>query len=117
MTKRNASIDRSRAATKQRLARALSEIGFVLPGSLMRRFTYCGKPGCKCQADPPQPHGPYWVWTRKVAGKTVTKMLTDDQAQRYKQWFKDWAKLRALVDELQALSLETAAEAEGWEKR
>lgn len=31
-----------------------------------------GTPGCRCKADPPQLHGPYWQWTRKVAGKTVT---------------------------------------------
>ncbi len=71
----------------------------------MHRSTRCGRSGCKCQADPPQLHGPYWVWTRKVEGKTVTTRLSDDEAARYKPWFENWRRLRELVADLQELSL------------
>ena len=60
----------------QALAARLSQVGFAVSGSLTRRYTRCGKPGCRCQASPPQPHGPYYQLTRKVAGKTVTTRLT-----------------------------------------
>ena len=56
-------------AELKRLTAQLADIGFISPGSLIRRYTTCGKPGCRCQADPPQPHGPYWQWTRAVPGK------------------------------------------------
>jgi hypothetical protein len=44
------------------------------------------QPGCRCHADPSQPHGPYYQWTAKVAGKTVTRWLSEHQASRYEQW-------------------------------
>ena len=31
---------------------------------------------CRCKGDPPRLHGPYYLWTRKVAAKTVTVRLT-----------------------------------------
>jgi hypothetical protein len=86
------------------LAARVSELGFISPGSLTRRHTYCGKPGCRCQADPPQPHGPYWQWTRKSAGKTVTRRLSADEAARYAEWIDNQRQLRALVTEMEQIS-------------
>ena len=43
----------------------------ALPGTLIQRHTRCGKPRCRCHADPPAPHGPYWQWTRKTDRKSV----------------------------------------------
>ncbi len=78
----------------------IAEIGFIRSGSVASRFNYCGKPGCRCHADPPQPHGPYWQWTAKVAGKTVNRRLTDREAERYQEWIGNDRKLRSLIDEL-----------------
>jgi hypothetical protein len=95
-----------------RIAAELAQIGFALPGSLVPRTTACGKPGCRCQADPPVLHGPYLTWTRAVAGKTVTRKISQDQQARYQTWFDNARKLRQLVTDLEALSLE-ASELEG----
>jgi hypothetical protein len=65
----------------------------------------CGRAGCRCHADPPQLHGPYWLWTRKVGGKTVTRLLTDQQVADYQPWFDNAKQLRALTTELEELSL------------
>lgn len=92
-------------AESRRLGAAIAKLGFVLPGTLSQRLTRCGRPGCHCHADPPSLHGPYWWWTRKVRAKTVTRLLTDDQAADYGDWFDNARKLRALVSELEALSL------------
>ncbi len=100
---------------QQRLTRQLAEIGFVLPGTLTERLMRCGKPGCRCRADPPVLHGPYLQWTRKVGNKTVTKLLTPDQRDRYQAWFDNNRKLKELVSDLEALSLDAATEAEGWD--
>jgi hypothetical protein len=83
----------------------LTRTGHVLPGSLQQRHTYCGKPGCACQADPPRPHGPYWQWTRKVAGKTITRRLTPDQAERYRPWIENDRRIRELLTRLEALGI------------
>jgi hypothetical protein len=96
-------------AEAKRLAHAISRLGFVLPGSLSHRYMRCGRAGCRCHADPPQLHGPYWLWTRKVNAKTVTKLLTDEQVSDYQGWFDNAKTLRALTSELESLSLEIVA--------
>lgn len=83
----------------------MAKVGFVLPGTLSRRQTRCGRAGCHCHAEPPQLHGPYWWWTRKVRAKTVTRLLTDEQAADYQPWFDNARRLRSLIAELEALSL------------
>ena len=90
---------------QQRLARQLGEVGFALPGSVIERHTTCGKAGCRCTADPPELHGPYIQWTRKVDGHTVTKLLSPEQRDRYQPWFDNARRLRELIAELEALSL------------
>jgi hypothetical protein len=92
----------------QALAARLGQIGFALPGSLTRRYTYCGKPGCRCQASPPQPHGPYHQLTRKVAGKTVTARLTEGQAARYAEWIANQRELRRVLAEMEDISRQAA---------
>ena len=91
----------------------IATLGFALPGSLALRYTTCGTPGCRCHADPPRPHGPYPSWTRKVAGKTVTRSLTPDQARRYQAWFDNARRIRDLLSELEARSLRAFENAEG----
>lgn len=99
---------------QQRIARALGEIGFALPGNLTERMMRCGKQPCRCKADPPQLHGPYIQWTRTVEGKTVTKLLTAEQLERYQPWFDNARQLRALAAELETLSIEAIFSAEDW---
>ncbi len=64
----------------RQLAEQLAEIGLISAGSVTRRYTRCGTAGCRCHADPPQPHGPYYQWTTKIKGKTVTRRLTEREA-------------------------------------
>ena len=99
-------VDRKQAAQQRRIAKALSEIGFALPGSLTVRAYRCGKANCRCKAEPPQLHGPYAFWTRKVNGKTVTRILSDDQLVEYQPLFDNARKLRALVSDLHELTLQ-----------
>ncbi|HSD33053.1 MAG TPA: DUF6788 family protein [Gemmatimonadales bacterium] len=102
---------------RRELLAQIAEIGFVLPGSLNTVMNRCGKPRCACHADPPRLHGPYTTWTRKIAGKTVTRRLTPEQAERYRPWFEDNRRLHQLISELEALSLKAAERAEGWGKK
>jgi len=99
-------VDRKQAAQQRRIAKALSEIGFALPGSLTVRAYRCGKANCRCKGEPPQLHGPYAFWTRKVNGKTVTRILSEDQLVEYQPLFDNARKLRALVSDLQELTLQ-----------
>ena len=105
---------------ERRYRELLAEIpqtGLVLPGTLNTVMNRCGKPRCSCHADPPRLHGPYITWTRKVAGKTQTRRLTPQQADRYQPWINNYRRLRQLIAELEALSLQAAQDAEGWGKK
>ncbi len=61
-------------------------------------------------------HGPYHQWTRKVSAKTVTRLMTDEQYADYEPWMENWRRLRELVAELEALSLEIAEADPRWER-
>lgn len=86
------------------LAAQLAEIGFISPGSLVSRKTSCGKPGCRCQADPPQRHGPYYQWSRAVAGKTLSRRLNETEADLYQDWIANRRQLKRIVSEMEKLS-------------
>jgi hypothetical protein len=90
------------------IAAELASLGLALPGTLIERHVRCGKPGCRCHADPPVLHGPYWQWTRKIGGKTITRLVADDQLDDYRQWLANHRRLRTLVTELETLTLAIA---------
>lgn len=79
------------------LVAELVEIGFIHRGSLVRRYTRCGNPRCRCRAEPPKLHGPYWQWSGKLAGKTVSRRLSSTEAERYSEWIANNRRLSELV--------------------
>lgn len=90
------------------LAAQLADIGPISSGSLTRRYTRCTSPGCKCRADPPRPHGPYWQLTRKIDGKTVTRRLTPAQAKLYREWIANDRRLRRTIDQMRTIASKAA---------
>jgi hypothetical protein len=104
----NVSPTRGQQARAAGIAAELASLGLALPGTLIERHVRCGKPGCRCHADPPVLHGPYWQWTRKAGGKTVTRLVPDEQLDDYRQWLDNHRRLRALVAELETLTLAIA---------
>jgi hypothetical protein len=89
----------------RQLQLTLSRIGYFRRGTLLKRFMPCGKPGCACQATPPRLHGPYYQWTRKVAGKTVTVRLSAKQAELLADWIAAGKELDRIIAEMERLSL------------
>jgi Family of unknown function (DUF6788) len=98
----------SELARLQRRYRVLTEqirdLGFIATGSVIERYTVCAAAGCRCHADPPQRHGPYFQHTRKVAGKTVTVRLTPEQAQRYREQITNRRRLDELITAMDEIS-------------
>jgi hypothetical protein len=88
------------------LAGELAGIGFMSQGSVVCRYTRCGKPGCRCQDDPPRPHGPYWQWSRAVGGKTLTRRITAEQAAIYKEWIANRRRALRIITEIERISRE-----------
>lgn len=94
----------SDAERYEALKRAVADVGLIRRGSLLRRFMPCGKSGCRCQADPPQLHGPYFQWTRKVKGKTVTVRIQPEEAGLLAEWIENGRKLNRIVGDLERVS-------------
>ncbi len=86
------------------LLEQLRGLGFVSPGSVVLRETSCNKPGCKCTADPPRRHGPYYQWTKKVRGKTVSRQLTPAEAELFQGWIANRRQLQRVVREMERVS-------------
>ena len=98
------------ARRHQQIQAELARIGITLPGSLTSRTTRCQRPGCHCHASPPVLHGPYPTWTRKAGARSITKTLTPEEADRLRPYFAAHRRLRQLITELEALSIELAGQ-------
>lgn len=96
------------ARRHQQIQAELAQIAIALPGSLTSRTTRCQRASCHCHASPPVLHGPYPTWTRKISGRTVTRTLTAEDAERLRPYFAAHRRLRQLITELEAISIELA---------
>ena len=86
------------------LTAQLTDVGYIAAGSITRRHTRCGNQNCRCHADPPQMHGPYWQWTAKVDGKTVTRRLSEAEAELYQEWIANDRQLRAIITQMRQVA-------------
>jgi hypothetical protein len=86
------------------LAAELARIGLISSGSVTERYTTCATAGCRCHADPPKPHGPYYQWTAKVDGKTVTRRLSRSEAALYEDWIANDRKMRRLIAQMREVA-------------
>jgi hypothetical protein len=84
------------------------ELGFIAVGSVLERYTVCGSQGCRCHADPPAKHGPYFQYTRKLDGKTLTRRLDPAQAERYRGWIANRRRLDELIKQMDQISRQAA---------
>lgn len=76
---------RQYAARYAQAKQPLQELGFIALGTVQTRYKTCGQPLCACRRDPDRRHGPYYHWTRKIEGKTVSVTLTKEQAELYRE--------------------------------
>ena len=90
------------------LAAELAAIGLIHSGSITRRYTTCGSAGCKCHAEPPQPHGPYYQWSAKVNNKTVTRRLSQGEAELYQEWIDNDRRMRRLIAQMRQVAAKAA---------
>ena len=90
----------------ERTKKKLAALGELRPGNLSQQYTVCGKPTCRCAADPPQKHGPYYQlgWTRNR--KSTTRFVRRSDLATVRRQLKNYAALQSLVDEWIALSIE-----------
>jgi len=86
-----------------RLANRLGKVRLLLQGTITQRTLVRPSPS------PPKRkkrYGPYYQWTWKHAGKTVTVNLTATQARAYQRAIDNHRKLERRLGEMRALSLQ-----------
>lgn len=100
-------LDKRIAAIKA----ALAALGPLRPGSLSQQYNVCGNPRCRCKADPPQKHGPYYQLSYTFRGKSYSDFVRREALPQVQAQMRNYETLRALVDEWIALSIELARSA------
>jgi hypothetical protein len=98
-----------RSQIRQLAGELADQADFICSGSLVLRHMRCGRPTCRCHADPPQLHGPYWQWSyRPTGGKTVSRQVGQPQADLYREWIANRRRLIAIIDEMEEVSRQAA---------
>ena len=101
------SLDRYERQYEQ-LKAEMAGLGFVLQGTLRKRWMKCGKPACRCREHPQARHGPYWQWSWKESGKSVSTYLTSEQADLCKKWIDNHRHMERIIKKLRKISLQAA---------
>jgi len=87
----------------QELKSRLGQLGEMRPGSLVECYRKCGKPNCRCARPKDPGHGPLWMVTHAVKGKTVSKAIPSGPAlERTRAQISEYQRFRELTRDLVA---------------
>jgi hypothetical protein len=91
-------------AERGKLLAQLAATGEMRRGSLTEHYRRCGKEPCRCKEPDHPGHGPYYAFTRKVAGKTQTVQLRPGPLLRkFEREVENYRQFRALTEQLLTL--------------
>ena len=90
----------------KQLQKELSQIGYICNGSIMSLYRKCGKPKCGCKENPEIKHGPYYIWTRKEKGKTITRSLSEERFHQCQQCIENYKKMERIIEEMKKISIQ-----------
>ena len=99
------------AALGRRIAQIkteLAQLGPLRPGHLSQQYNVCGTPGCRCKAEPPEKHGPYYQISYTWQGKSSSQFVRRENLTAVQQQLRNYGRLRALVEEWIGLGLAAA---------
>lgn len=105
----NARVLRACECRYDRLRRRLAGIGYLAAGTITVSRLPCGNPDCRCRRGARFRHGPYYYWTTKVEGKTVSKLLKPEEARLYLHWITNRRRLDRTVQAMLEVSRDVAA--------
>src|SRR4030043_264749 len=65
---------------------------------------------CVCfHEDKNKRHGPYYLWYRRINGKTATQSIAEEDVQTYRMWIGNREKLESLFQKMVNLGVDYAA--------
>jgi type II secretory pathway component PulJ len=98
-----AGVDPTRPRFRQ-TRQQLQQVDYFLKGTVLKRMMKCGQPTCACQRDASQRHGPYFQWTYKLQGKTVSVTLSPQAAPLYQAATQQHRHLKVVLARMERLS-------------
>jgi len=75
------------------------------PGVLTQQYNVCGSPGCRCKADPPHKHGPYYQLSFTRKGKSRTQFVRRQELNLVQEQVRNYQRLRKLTERWVALGM------------
>lgn len=96
----------SLAARIERIKQEIGTLGELRPGKLSQQYNICGNPNCRCKADPPQKHGPYYQLSFTRKGRSTSHFVRKEDLAVVKQQLRNYRRLHKLVDRWITLGME-----------
>ena len=88
-------LEERRRSLRENLAAAEE----MRPGSLVENYRRCGKANCHCAKAGAKGHGPSWIVTRAVGGKTVTRSVPTHLVEKTRGQIEEHRRFREVVHE------------------
>lgn len=98
-------------ARAEALRAEVAKTGLMRPGSLVKRYRKCGKANCHCAAPESAGHGPQWLLTREVGGKTVSRAIPANRVDETRSQLEEHKRFRERVHELVEVNVALCDEA------
>jgi len=102
MNRRPSSLE----ARIETLKQAIIRLGDLRPGKLSQQYNVCGKADCRCKADPPQKHGPYYQLSFTRKGKSSTQFVREEDLAVVRLQLRNYQRLQELIDRWITLGME-----------
>jgi hypothetical protein len=86
---------------REKLFKELGEIGNFRRGSISVNYRKCGKANCVCVQPEHPGHGPQYLWSTTIKGKSYTKNLKlGPELQKYKEEIDNYHTFQRLSEEV-----------------
>lgn len=82
----------------------LVSIDYIIRGSIKKVFNRCGKKQCTCHKDSNKLHGPYFLFTKKIKGKTTGRHYSQEEAGFLQPYLKKYNYVIEIIRQISELS-------------
>src|SRR5882724_5129989 len=93
-------------ALEAKIATIKAALADLRPGTLSAQYNVCGKPQCRCKAQPPRKHGPYYQVSFTWQGKSQSQFVRRDDVPTVRRQLRTYQRLRTLIDRWISLGLD-----------
>ena len=83
----------------ERVKAEIAKLGDLRPGKVSVQYNTCGTPNCRCKADPPKRHGPYYQLNYTRGGRSRTETVHPEHLAQVEAQTKNYQELQTLLDQ------------------